>query len=303
MRRATGQATVELALGSIVFVGVLLIGIHLAEYAQLSLKVQDAQTFAIWDASGRRVQSRALDGDTTLAPFQRTLDDVTGVAPRATRRFADFNGLSSTSNGNVIGRALTEGSGVEVKCAREDSLRFRASPTARPLMLEAGGLHCTASAQVRAINIPERFLQRDTGGFFAQSIVRRSPIPVCGMGLPVNGRCRGSLAILTNDWGLANEETEECKNDCDASPYRGLVKKLWDTKGGGGGAGAAFAARYAGGAPTDANEFQFSYSGVESGMTDFVGGEGTPTFITGGAGAGMVPRMSHPKCFLGKACP
>ena len=290
----------ELALGSIVFVGVLLIGIHMAEYAQLALKVQDAQTYAIWDASGRRVQSRALDGATTIQPFNRTLDPTNGVGRMADLRFSDFDGLSSSSNGNVISRALTRGSRVVVRCEQEDSLVFRASPTARVIMREEGGLSCTSSAEVRAIRVPRRFLQKDTGGFFQNTIVRRDPIPVCGMGLPVNGNCRGTLAILTNDWGLANEETAECKNDCDDSPYRGLINKMW---GGGGGAGAAFAAKYAGGAPTDANEFHFSYSGVESGMLDFVGGESTPTFITGGAGAGMVPRMVVPKCFLGKNCP
>ena len=92
-----GQATVELALGSIVFVGVLLIGIHLAEYAQLSLKVQEAQTFAMWDASLRRVQTRGADGSTNSQPFDRTMDTVSGVAPRAQRRYADFDGVR---NGN-----------------------------------------------------------------------------------------------------------------------------------------------------------------------------------------------------------
>ncbi len=292
----------ELALGSIVFVGVLMIGIHMAEYAQLSLKVQDAQTYAIWDASGRRVQTRELDGTTTLSPFNRTLDTTTGVGPMAQRRFKDFNGLSSVTNGNVIGRALTEGSGVEVTCAREGSLNFHASktPMEANLMLDVGGLACTASAKVKAINIPRRFLQRDTGGFFNQTIVRRDPIPVCGMGLPANGNCRGTLAILTNDWGLANEETEECKLSCTASPYRGMISRMFVA---GGGAGVAFATRFAGAAPTSAGEFHFSYSGAESGMTDYVGGEGTPNFITGGAGSGMVPRMTHPRCFLGKDCP
>jgi hypothetical protein len=291
---------VELALGSIVFVGVLLIGIHMAEYAQLSLKVQDAQTYAIWDASIRRVQSREVNGATGIVPFKRTLDGTTGVGAMAQIRFADFNGLSSTSNGDVISRALTQGSGVEVRCEAEDSLRFDPSPTAAVVMRREGGLNCVAEAKVKAINVPKRFLQNDNGGFFEHKIVRSQPIPVCGMGLPVNGNCRGSLAILTNDWGLANEETDECKLSCAASPYRGMISRMW---GGGGGAGAAFATKYAGGAPTNASEFHFSYSGVESGMLDYVGGEGTPTFITGGAGAGMVPKMTRPKCFLGKDCP
>ena len=300
MRRATGQATVELALGSIVFVGVVLIGIHMAEYAQLSLKVQDAQTFAVWEASGRRVQTRALNGTTTDSPFTRTLDTVSGVAPQATRRFADFNGLDGTSNGNVISRALTQGSGVLVQCEVDRTLPFPASKTAQVVLLDSGGLRCTSSASVKAINVPRRFLQRDSGGFFKESIVRSDPIPVCGMGLPVDGACRGSLAILTNDWGLANDETAECKNDCTDSAYRGEVKQMFH---GSFPDGVAFATQFTGAPPTSPNEFHFSYSGVESGMIDYVGGEGTPTFITGGAGIGMVPRLRHPKCFLGKDCP
>ena len=301
--RRAGQATVELALGSIVFVGVLLIGIHMAEYAQLSLKVQDAQTFAVWEASGRRVQTRELSGAPTTSPFDRTLDSTTGVGAQATRRFADFNGLDSTSNGDVISRGLTEGSGVDVRCVPDGTLTFTARPVdAQRVFIDEGGLRCTSSAQVKAINIPRRFLQRDTGGFFKEEIVRSAPIPVCGLGLPVNGACRGSLAILTNDWGLANEETEECKNACDESPYRGMVKAMFA---GGGTRGADFAAAYAGAPGTTADEYHFSYSGVESGMVDYVGGEGTPNFITGGAGVsgGMVERLSHPKCFLGKNCP
>ncbi len=309
MRPVRGQATVELALGSVVFVGVLLAGIHLAEYAQLSLKVQEAQTFATWEAAGRRVQTRKLDGTTDLNPFRRTLDDSTGVASSAERRYADFDGLTGTSNGAVIARALTEGSGLRVSCAREDSLRFEASPTARPVLDEAGGIACEASARVRVINVPTRFLTAD--GFFSANVVRESPFRVCGMGLPVGGACRGRLALLTNDWGLANDETQECKNTCADSKYRGMVERLWA---GGGGAGAAFASEFAGAPPTDANRFEFSYSGIESDMTDFVGGEGEPTFITGGAGSGMVKDMDtqradtsalrrRPRCFLGKGCP
>jgi hypothetical protein len=312
MRRATGQATVELALGSVVFVGVLLAGIHLAEYAQLSLKVQEAQGFAAWEAAGRRVQSRRSSGATDLSPFQRTLDTTSGVGPRAERRFADFDGLEGTSGGAVIARALTEGSRVRVSCERDDSLRFDPSPSAAPVLDAAGGLRCEASARIRVINVPTQFFTRGEGGFFGAAVVRESPFRVCGMGLPVGGACRGSLALLTNDWGLANDETEPCKNGCSDSKYRAMVQRLWG--GGGGGLGAAFAREFAGEPGTDATRFEFSYSGVEDSMRDFVGGEGDPEFITGGAGSGMVPELdtqaadtsrtrTRRRCFLGKGCP
>jgi hypothetical protein len=225
---------------------------------------------------------------------------ISGVAPLTRARFADFDGLSSSNGGNVVGRALTEGSGVQVECVIAPNLRFAPTATASPMLLDVGGLQCSAAAELRAINIPRAFLQREGGGFFDQKIVRERPSRVCGMGLPVGGECRGALAILTNDWGLVGEETKECLNTCKVSHYRGMVKQLF---GGGGTAGRTFAERYAGPAPTDAQEFHFSYAGVESGMRDYVGGEGEPTFITGGSGLGMVPKMTHPKCFLGKRCP
>ncbi|MFZ5445325.1 MAG: TadE/TadG family type IV pilus assembly protein [Myxococcota bacterium] len=295
-----GQATVELALGSIVFVGVLLIGIHMAEYAQLSLKVQEAQTAAVWEATGRRVQERQLDGTTNASPFGATLDRTSGVPGLTEARYADFDGLSTSNGGNVVGRALTEGSGVSVTCVPSGGLHFEPTRTAAPVLLDVGGLQCSSSAELRAINIPRAFLQRESGGFFDRKIVRDRPSRVCGLGLPVEGQCRGALAILTNDWGLVGEETKECLNPCRVSHYRGMVEKLFA---GGGSAGRSFAERYAGSPPIDATNFFFSYAGVESGMRDFVGGEGTPTFITGGSGLGMVPKMTHPKCFLGKNCP
>jgi hypothetical protein len=168
------------------------------------------------------------------------------------------------------------------------------------LLRDVGGLRCSARASIKAINVPRAFLQKEDDGFFKEKLTRTQPIPVCGMGLPVNGACRGGLSILTNDWGLVGEETRECKNQCRVSEYRAMVDRLFM---GGGLAGRAFAEQFAGSPGSDANEFHFSFSGVESSMRDWVGGEGAPTFITGGAGSGMVPQMTRPRCFLGKNCP
>ena len=51
-----GQATVELALGLLVFVTVLLFGIHFAEVGWLSLKVQEAGAWAMWEAAGANMR-------------------------------------------------------------------------------------------------------------------------------------------------------------------------------------------------------------------------------------------------------
>lgn len=294
-----GQATVELALGSLVFVGVLLVGIHLAEYAQLSLKVQEAETFALWDASLRRVQSRGDNGSTNAEPFARTMDDVSGVGRRAQQRYRDFDGVRNGNSTTVVTRALTRGSRVSVECRRDEDFNFTATVTASDLYRDVGGLSCRSEAEVRAIRIPRRFVQESEGGFFKESIVRADPMKVCGMGLPVNGACRGRLAMLTNDWGLANDETQECKLNCANSPYKAMVRTMYAPPSG---AGPALASTFAGAAPISPSDYFFSYSGEESGMTQTVGGEGKGEFFTGGGGLGMVPRINADrKCFLGRS--
>ena len=298
MRR--GQATVELALGSIIFVGVLLIGIHMAEYAQLALKVQEAEASALWDATHHRIQTRANDGATFDGPFHALLDESSGVAAKTRQRYRDFDGISTVNGGNVVGRALTRGSNLEVTCEEEPSLHFAASPSARAVLHDVGGLRCTASAKITAVRVPRSFLQKEEGGFFRQRMFRNDPIPVCGMGLPENGECHGSLSLMLNDWGLTGDETRTCKSDCQ-SPYSGMVRRLFN---GGGGAGVALADEFAGDAPASAAEFHFSYAGVEE---DYLQGipteQGMVGYNTGGSNLGMVPFKERPNCFLGKNCP
>ena len=55
---ARGQATVELALGLLIFVTVLIFGIHFAEMGFLSLKVTEASASAIWDATAYQTHSK-----------------------------------------------------------------------------------------------------------------------------------------------------------------------------------------------------------------------------------------------------
>lgn len=304
MRTVRGQAVVELAIGSVVFVVVLLVGIHLAEVAQLSLKVQEAQAFAVWQATQKRVQKREVDGATSTTDWRRaTFDRSTGVGAESKRRYEDFNGLESVTRGAEVKQALTRGRGVEVRCEVDRNLRFEATLTARPVMLDEGGLHCTSNASLEAIRMPKSFMQAGSGGWgFRNAPFRTEPIPVCGMGFARNGNCNGALAVLTNDWGLVTEETRECKLGCAGSVYKGTVGRLW---GGGGGAGPAFATRFAGSAPATPGEFHFSYAGIESGYRDGLPGDLTPpaAFVTGGpaVGDGMVSQFSTAgECFLGR---
>ena len=80
---------------------------------------------------------------------------------------------------------------------------------------------------------------------------------------------------------------------------RDAVASMWV---GGGGAGRAFAEAHAGSAPTDANEYHFSYAGMEFNYWTNLGDEGGNTrYKTGGPGLGLIPDFTLNNCFLGKA--
>lgn len=306
-RRRRGQAVVELALGAVVFVTVLLVGIHLAEVSILSLKVQEAETYAVWQTTQRRVQTREPSGASSLAPFHATLDDTSGEAARAQQRYRDFNGLDSVNGGPDIQMALTRGRGLAVDCTRNERLHF--APSSTPLLAyvyrDDGALECSAEARLEAIRIPRFFMQKGEGGWYRADQLQRVAIPVCGMGLPTNGSCRGALAILTNDWGLAGDETGECKlRSCGNLKYRSMVQRMW--VGDLGARSSAFATAFAGTAPTSGADFHFSYSGFESGYSEYTGGEGAGTYLTGGPAVpgGMVYQSkTDGTCWLGRPCP
>jgi hypothetical protein len=306
--RARGQATVELALGSIVFVTVLLVGIHFAEAAWISLKVQEAQTWALWETTHHRVQQREADGSSTLGPLTDTLDASNGVGAQAQRRYKDFSGLSASGGRAVITQALTQGEGMDVMCREDRAAHFEAPGIAKPIFEDRGAFWCRSEAKLQAIRMPKSFLQADDGSFFQAPTFRMTAMKVCGLGLPKNGACEGKAELLTNDWGfVGREETKECKLGCTSSPYRGAVSRVFDTQKGWGN-GVAFAERFAGAAGARPDEFYFSYSGVESGHTQTISAEQGPTWNTGSPGVGTLAGHAQApfKCFLGrktKGCP
>lgn len=318
MRRVRGQATVELALGSLVMITIIMFGIHFAEVGMLSLKVQEAAAWATWEASGRRVLD--LEANNT-APFDRIVAGAAAVDTQAELAYRDFNGLTSVDSSDVVIRALTRGERLDVQCRENRALRWLASPAAAATYHDRGGFECTASAQLAAVNMPFDFLNGADGFFNARQYDARGAaaggvMRVCALGRATGSSCDGQLAVLLGDWGLAGDrEKGECKlavgspgrcvsTTAGAPPappndvYRAATERLWvpafyKTR--------AFANTFAGGAPADPNEFWFSYSGVESNYDTTVGGEGIGTAKTGGAGIGLIPPLTVGNdCFLGK---
>jgi len=297
-----GQATVELALGLLVFVTVLLFGIHFAEVGWLSLKVQEAGAWAVWESTGPRTQDLAGNN---LNPLNQTLS-AGGLEQQTTTRYQDFNGLSSATGAPIIGAALVRGSSLRASCAADRTLRFAPTRTARAIYFDEGGLSCQVVARLDAIRIPSAFAQKAEGGFFQADHGVAAPYFFCAVGGRSGGTCRGRLSILTNDWGLAGDapgdnQSASCRigNPCTNTPYKNAVQAMWV---GGGTAGKAFAEAHAGSAPTSAMDYYFSYAGMEFNYVTNLADEGGNTqYQTGGPGLGLVPAFTQHNCFLGKA--
>lgn len=310
-RSEQGQAVVELAIMSVMFVTVLLFGIYFAEVGYISQKVQEAAAYATFDASGRRVHDfdqPNLTGNfnAVYRPY-RSLNGYLGVAGNARTRYQDFDGVMG--NGNVFTQVMTSATDFRISCRNDNRIGFaipnvRSSRYQMPAVMDKlqdlykdrGGVSCTASATVNAVNFPGSFLDRDV--LSKEELYDGDPIRVCGAGRAVNGRCQGSYGILTGDWafdqarmGGSYRIDEHSKQARDGRPsgsrrnpgYRQLVRDLYMANGdskqspgndltraqemisiGGGYTPAEVRAND----PWDDRKFLMSYAGEEDNFTD-----------------------------------
>lgn len=306
-RTPRGQGMVELALSLLVFVTVLLFGIHFAEVGYLSLKVQEAGAHAVWEATRYRVQDHQAHNAALMAAIPNA------VQLEARGRYRDFNSVSTGDTGGARTKALTrvENFGVTCRENRNGNLLFPGpagtgwfnGARLSGVFDDRGDLRCSAEADFVAIRIPRAFLD-DSKGFFKAAHRVNRPMKICAAGRATGGNCQGEYSAMLNDWafsGEVNNISDDCKlSGCANWIYKDTVRQMFG--GGGGGAGAALAGGIAGGAPTSAGEFHFSFSGEESGYTQGVGDEnGVGPYNTGSPGIGMLPAASVGRCFLGRA--
>lgn len=293
-RSVRGQATVELALGSIVFITILLWGIHFAEAGWLRLKVQESATSALWEASGRRVQHLAPSFDTNT--FVATLGPG-GVADRALDRYRDFRGSVPVASAATYTAAVTRAQGLSVTCRANNTIGWAATATFTSVYQNRGGLDCSAEAMVRPIGIPSSFLQQNEGGFFAAANAPTTGIKFCAFGNRSGGTCDGVMPLLTNDWGLAgpleggDQPQPSIGCGAGAATYCGTVRSLWA---GGGTRGEQFANTFAGTAPASAEEFNFAYAGYPNYLSPVAnhGRAAVGPYNTGSPGIGLLAGMS-----------
>jgi hypothetical protein len=240
---------VELALGALVFVTVLMFGVHFGELSVAMLKVKESAHFAAFDVAAHRTDdfdvSDIVSGQ-TFGPF-----NPTPVGSQAKARYADLDGMSDRS-GTGWTQALTRIDSFDLSCRDDQTVNFKVNFIGgnwRPELTTAltwlrgrykneGGASCRAEAKVNAFRIPTGFAEGGNGMFQAQhrELIQ---IPVCGAGFPRFGACTGELAVLTGDWAMDGTQPDT-HGDVPATelsqvnnpPYKYFVEKIFEINGG-----------------------------------------------------------------------
>ncbi|MBU8899335.1 hypothetical protein DRW03_10235 [Corallococcus sp. H22C18031201] len=271
-----GQSLVETSLGLMVFVTILLFGIYFAEVGAITLKVQEAANFALWDATAH-VQHSPESNE-----WQR--DNAVSLAEaEASRRYQDFDGRESKGSGAVtLQQAIARATPIRVNCEAglPNGLRGIApgdaggsSALAQSMTVVSPGMTCTASSGLSASRIG-KFLEPP---FHEAQRKAANAFTVCAAGRAKGGACPGRFALLLDDWGLAGvAEGRPCAlningaSRCANSDYYQWTQRVFRANGGGGGAGSALAALV--GAPgVNEDQFFMSYRGEEDGYEENIG--------------------------------
>ena len=225
--RAHGQAMTELMLGLLVFVTVLLFGIHFAELGFLSTKVHEAQAAALWDSTAYRSYQFGVWSDSSRIA-------AVGAQVNAGNRYADWDGRSSVTN-TFPTLALTKAEPMTINCQGNPGVQYPLALLA-PSFGEAGGVSCGAEGDTNGFRIPNAFAEGANGFFRASHSPRpNNPMHVCGSGRPSGNTCPGQLAVLLGDYALTdNSEARECElatsspAGCTNGNFYSLTKRTFD---------------------------------------------------------------------------
>lgn len=216
MRRALGQsrgqAVVEMALGTLVFVTVFVFAIHFSEVGLFSLKVQEAAVSALWDSTqgGQGGGFHSLPGSSNPGP------PVSVANASAQSRYQDFDGRESTNNSTVEHNVFTLATGLSMGCTPgtgPNDGSFVTFALTGLVYQPNHGMSCSSEAEISAYNMPLNFLETSVGGDFhvKNYAAASTTFKVCGVGRAVGGSCQGSFKMLVDDWGLEGPaESRNC---------------------------------------------------------------------------------------------
>ncbi|MBI3184496.1 MAG: pilus assembly protein [Myxococcales bacterium] len=315
-RKPRGQAAVELALAGLVFVTILVIGIHFGEVGYASLKVQEATQSALWDTTAYKMHDMGILYDTSPSgqAISQALSD-------ANQRYSDFDGRTSANGAATILLARTQASNMQVQCTPGTAPGYSAVNLFTWVSYsDNGGVSCSAQADLAPRFIPTSFVDASDGIFTEQHSQNRN-ITACGLGRASGGACSGEYRLLIDDWGLAEEDEADI---CPAwpfgvpcigmnMPFYWAVSKVYVLNGAGQGtAGSELAEATVGTRPMFPNEqwFYMSYTGEEALFQQPIPfGEGMPTWDTTPFAFSMptylaswIQRRNRGGCYLGLNC-
>ncbi|WNG32795.1 pilus assembly protein [Archangium violaceum] len=303
-----GQSTTELALGLLVFVTVLIFGIHFAEIGYLSLKVQEAATSALWDTTSAQMHElpKNFDHLTQLISSNTPGKD-------ATERYKDFDGRTSKQGQAKLAQLFTSAEGLNVTCSEAGGIAFEPSESTQgEVYKNVGGMRCNARAELSPVKAFTRsFLDKGQGAFFGVPHYTGAVIPVCGLGRAKGGQCEGGFGILLDDWGLSSEaESRECHlGSCKNTAYFDSTKVVYDKHNTESGKAEKLAKTIVDEAPIDPGKFFMSFRGEESDFQESVhqGDQDPNDWRTTPGKKSRSPEYDkaygrRQPCFLGNAC-
>ncbi len=316
--QARGAAIVELALGILVFITILTVGIHLAEVGYLQIKVTEASASALWDAT--HYDHHDWPNDTGPARAA-----VAQAQASAQARYADFDGRSATNNGTQVKHVFTRVRGMQVQCELGGTgLDFGPNLQTAAAYGDNGGMSCRAQADITAVELPVRFLDQANDGFFQTQNYEPTPIRACSVGRARSGACQGRLVSMVDDWGLTgpsesgmNPVIPNAPSPSGNTPYFLMTAGTFLANGGGMGMNGSRLAQFTVGRMPPG----FIYGGEMVPWLSFIGeellftqalpthGDNLWTTTPGGnkgLSAALVYTVSYARrgnCFLGKPCP
>jgi hypothetical protein len=235
-----GQSIVELALALLVFVTVVMLGIHFAEVGYLPIKVHEAAVSPLWDSTALRVH-RMRGNKGSIGDFSTFPAIAPSVEANANERYHDFDGRSSTpgAGDTSVTQVFTRIQDMLVRCEPENKVEFDLVRGKHPALYDPvsgdfgqipsgagtgndddsvltdvyqnlGGISCRAEARLDTLpSLPRHFLDQGNGGFFDTPNAQLLNMKVCAIGRSVKGQCKGRYGILLGDWGFGDQDVSE----------------------------------------------------------------------------------------------
>jgi hypothetical protein len=194
MMRARGQGLVEVTLLMIVLVSLVVLGMHLGEVSEVSLKAPMLSHAALFDAQGHDVRRG-------IGPTQAT------VSAQLLREGADLDLRTSASGPTYRGvfASVPRLSGVSTSAfARIDRPTTCSYPpndpfATVPASLDTGfSIEASTRLEVTSLRVPTHFGD-GANGLFGEGLIARTNYPICALGHPVGAGCSGTFKLILDD--------------------------------------------------------------------------------------------------------